>query len=43
MPPKNGGKVIGYNPAKDAGQIIGYNHSTDETPSYFTRLSKGFA
>jgi hypothetical protein len=28
------------NPAKDAGQVIGYSHSTDETPSHSTRLSK---
>ncbi len=27
-PPKNGGKVAGYNPAKDAGQVIGYSHPT---------------
>ena len=57
-PPKNGGKVAGYNPAKDAGQVVdettshltkaascqvigyGYSHSTDETPSHSTRLSK---
>src|SRR5450756_68530 len=28
------------NPAKGAGQVIGYSHSTDETPSHSTRLSK---
>ena len=25
---------------KDAGQVIGYSHSTDETPSHSTKLSK---
>jgi len=29
-PPKNGGKVAGYNPAKDAGQVIGYSHPTTQ-------------
>jgi len=33
MPPKNGGKVAGYNPAKDAGQVI------DETTSHLTKAA----
>ena len=32
-PPKNGGKVAGYNPAKDAGQVI------DETTSHLTKAA----
>src|SRR5450759_3440004 len=29
-PPKNGGKVAGYNPANDTGQVIGYSHPTKQ-------------
>jgi hypothetical protein len=29
-PPKNGGKVAGYNPANDSGQVIGYSHPTKQ-------------
>jgi hypothetical protein len=32
-PPKNDGKVAGYNPAKDAGQVI------DETTSHLTKAA----
>src|SRR3990172_2914127 len=38
-PPKNGGKVAGYNPAKDAGKVIGY--SRPDTVLRSIRCGKG--